>query len=147
MAPALTVHSGRAEPFAEVAPPVVQAAIAAANFSLEAEDLAEAGSEEEDGGIALEPDFGALLGDASADLAEPVDSIAPVLLREGRSNLRSGTPAFAIHAEARVPSGAVFVIDTVIQTPAPDGSPYSFMTWRRGKRQFLAEPAETADVE
>ncbi len=147
VAPALTVYSGRPEPFAEVAPPVVQAAIEAANFSLEAEELAEAGSEGEDGGIALEPDFDTLLGDASADLTEPVDSTAPVLLREGRSDLRSGTPAFAIHAEARVPSGAVFVIETVVQTPAPDGRPYSFLTWRRGERRYLVDPVETAEVE
>ncbi len=150
VAPALTVYSGRGEPFAEVAPPVVQAAIEVANFTLEAEELAEAGpeeGEEGDEGIAFEPDFDTLLSEESAELSEPVDSNAPILLREGRSNLRSGSPAFAIHAEARVPSGAVFVIDTVVQTPAPDGSPYAFMTWRRGARQHLGDPVETADVE
>lgn len=146
VAPALTIHSGRAEPVAQVAPPEVEAALGDAAYARDTERGA--GEEVEDaadtGGTA---GARALDEDAEEEPLLETESPVPVLLREGKTELRSGVPAFLIHAEGRAPSGAVFALETVVQVPAQDGAPYAFMTWRRGERKHFIDIEETAAIE
>lgn len=147
VAPALTIYSSRPTPATDVAPPEVQALFGDPALQGELEELP-ADPDEPAPQEAEAPAPAGALGDDALDTVKGGDSGQPVLLRRGPSPGRSGVPVYTIHAEARLASGAIFALETVVQIPSDEGDAYQFLTWRRAERMLFDDGhRDTADAE
>jgi general secretion pathway protein K len=124
VAPSLTVHSRRPAPDPKVAGPLVLSVILGQEAPAETED-------------------------SGGDLLEPEDlSDTPAILRIGNSEARSGLSVYTIHAEGRMPSGAVFALEAVVRLAISAAEPYRIYVWRRAERRLFDDdtpPAEAGD--
>lgn len=102
VAPALTLYAGRDPPFEPTAPPEVRAFYGTL-------DVAGAGKD----GPASQRDR-----EARKETVEPLS-----ILEEGPSTSRSRVPVYTVHAEGRVPGGAVFAREAVVRLTAGADSP------------------------
>jgi general secretion pathway protein K len=130
LAPVLTIHTRRPLPDRKTAPSLVLAAI--------------------DGRGAL--DLAELTADLTADLAiDPTQQPEPETQggtpdSESGANLRSRISMYAIHAEGRTDSGAVYAREAVLRMRGGAGLPYIVLSWQQGRRVLFTAGAE-ADLE
>ncbi len=108
LAPALTVH-GRKAPHEASAPPLVRAALAG-----EVLKKAEGETQEEP----EEPEAPRALGEGEET--------------EGAAGPRSRARVFTVHAEAKLPNGAVFARDALVRLGG--SAAYGIEAWKRGTR-------------
>ena len=119
VSPALTVYSGMKAPHGATAPPQVEAAL-----------LGGARTGMEDG----EPE------PPETEDIELTDQ--PQILIDGPAIARSRVPVYAIHAEARLESGAIFVREVVVRVARDAVRPFAFHIWKRGNRRLFPETGQ-----
>ena len=54
---------------------------------------------------------------------------------------------YAVHAEGRAESGAVYARDVVLRMRGGTGMPYIVLDWRQGRRELFVPGAEEASDE
>lgn len=128
--PLITVYTGMTEPDVVVAPAAVRAAMAGLSADAAGPDPAFAAASP------VPP---------TGEPAPEVDDDGPFRIVAGNESERPSEPpggvAFraeivAIHAEARLPSGTVFVREAVADLRMAE-DPYRFYLWRQARRQFF----------
>lgn len=128
--PLITVYTGMAEPDVTVAPAAVRAAMQGATADFAEPGGASAADPADDGPLVDSPGDGGPLSVVSEGQSE--DPEGQALIAE----------IVAIHAEARLPSGAVFAREAIAElgVAAP---PTRFYVWRQARRQYfpLERPA------
>jgi general secretion pathway protein K len=117
VASSLTVHSRRPAPDRRIATRLVATAIGGRDGTEEAEEADD------------EPQLGEV---SPEDLSD-----TPSILRAGDSESRSGLSVYTIHAEGRMPSGAVYALEAVVRLGLSAEAPYRVHTWRRAKRELF----------
>ena len=129
--PLITVYSMMPEPDLAAAPPAVRAAMLGATAAETEPDDASApsaraapagGAAGDEGGAAS---FSMVDGDRRDDAEEAPDGLA------------LAAETVAIHAEARLPSGAVFAREAVASLAATDDESLRFYVWRQARRQYF----------
>ena len=65
---------------------------------------------------------------------------------DGGATLRSRISMYAVHAEGRVESGAVYARDAVLRMRGGSGTPYIVLAWRQGRRELFT-PGVDEDLE
>jgi general secretion pathway protein K len=119
VASSLTVYSRKPAPNQKIAPPQVLEAMFGKREELEDRD-------------------GLQFGDLSPeDISE-----TPGILWLGNSKARSEVSIYTIHAEARMPSSAVFALEAVVYLRVAADEPYQFYAWRRAKRELFEDGKE-----
>jgi general secretion pathway protein K len=130
VAPALTVYSRKRRPREATASPLVRAALSGT-----VPGALTAGTE---GG-----DAEGEAGEVEPELSETPQVLEGALAGTGRP-ARSRTRVYAVHVEARLDSGAVFVRDAVVQVTNNPELPFEFRGWRQGRRTLFPEEEKTA---
>jgi general secretion pathway protein K len=129
--PLITVYSMLPEPDLAVASPAVRAAMLdAAAAGAEPDDAFAASARAAPAGGAAPDEGGAapfsMVGEDRRDDAE-----------EAPDGLALAAETVAIHAEARLPSGAVFAREAIASLAATDDESFRFYVWRQARRQYF----------
>ena len=133
VAPLLTVRAQESNPHAYTAPAEVRAAMIAARAS-----RVRSGRGSGAGRSRSSRDRGSTADDPTTADDRQESGGAEQL------TLRSGVPIFTIHAEGRIPSGAVFAREAMIDFTGGENLPFVVRSWRRAERVlFPLEPADT----
>lgn len=127
VAPAVTVHSRKPLPNDKTASPLVAAALAGQLFEVSG-DLAT-------------PATGTPSQQFEADVLDPN---AP---NQGSDALRSRISMYAVHAEGRTVSGAVYVRDAILRLRGGSGAPYLILSWQQGRRTLFPLGETDAEAE
>ncbi len=114
VAPALTLYAGRRPPHEPTAPPEVTAFYGIG-------DLLRARQEAEGTPQPEEP------RDEAADRAAPT---------------RSGVPVFTIHAEARLPGGALSAREAIVRLSGNPQAPYQILSLKQGRGALFSTEAD-----
>ncbi len=135
VAPAVTVHSRKPLPNDKTASPLVAAALAGQLFEVSG-DLATPAT-----GDLATPATGTPSQQFEADVLDPN---AP---NQGSDALRSRISMYAVHAEGRAVSGAIYVRDAILRLRGGSGAPYLILSWQQGRRTLFPLGETDAEAE